>query len=177
MSDIDTEKKGLGLVFLIGFMGCGKTTWGKKLAAHTNSAFIDLDHALEEKAGMSIAEYFSSFGEEAFRKLESDILKTTPYAENTIVSTGGGLPCFFDNMAWMNTNGKTLYIKHSPKTLAHRLENSKTERPVLQGKKGDELVDFITERLAAREGYYMQARYIIDGLLISAEMLQETLSV
>ncbi|RYY32808.1 MAG: shikimate kinase [Sphingobacteriaceae bacterium] len=176
MSDVNEDKQGLGLVFLIGFMGCGKTTWGKKLAAHTGAAFIDLDHALEEKAGMSIAEYFSSFGEDAFRKLESDILKTTPYADNTIISTGGGLPCFFDNMEWMNANGKTLYIQHSPKTLAHRLENSKTQRPVLQGKKGDELIEFIAEKLAKRESFYLQAKYIIDGIEISVEMLEETLS-
>ncbi|MDN5283795.1 MAG: shikimate kinase [Mucilaginibacter sp.] len=158
--------------FLVGFMGCGKTTWGRKLAAKLGYEFIDLDHALEAKAGMSIAEYFSSFGEDAFRQLESDVLKQTEYPENVVVSTGGGLPCFFDHMQWMNTNGQTLYIKLSPKTLADRLENSKTVRPVLQGKKGEELVEFITGKLAEREDYYLQASHIVDGIDLSVEKLE-----
>ncbi|PWK77868.1 shikimate kinase [Mucilaginibacter oryzae] len=163
--------------FIVGFMGCGKTTWGRKLAAKWGCEFVDLDHVLEAQAGMSIAEYFSSFGEGAFRKLESQVLKETEYAENTVVSTGGGLPCFFDNMDWMNANGKTLYIKLSPKTLADRLENSKTVRPVLQGKKGDELVDFITGKLAERERFYLQAGNIVEGIDMSVEKLEEALGV
>lgn len=163
--------------FLVGFMGCGKTTWSRKLAAKLNYEFIDLDHILEDKAGMSIAEYFSSFGEDAFRKLESDVLKQTDYPENVVVSTGGGLPCFFDHMSWMNANGKTLYIKLSPKTLADRLENSKTVRPVLQGKHGDELVEFITAKLAEREGYYLEANHIIDGIDLSVEKLETALGI
>ncbi|QTE36855.1 shikimate kinase [Mucilaginibacter gossypii] len=161
--------------FIVGFMGCGKTTWSRKLAAKWGYEFVDLDHVLEAKAGMSIAEYFSSFGEDAFRKLESEVLKETEYAENAVVSTGGGLPCFFDNMDWMNTNGKTLYIKLSPKTLADRLENSKTIRPVLQGKKGDELIEFITGKLAEREGFYLQATNIVEGIDMSVEKLEEAL--
>jgi shikimate kinase len=156
-------------------MGCGKTTWSKKLATHLGYAFIDLDHVLQDKVGMTIAEYFSIHGEDAFRKLESSILKKTDYPENTVVSTGGGLPCFFDNLQWMNANGKTLYIKLSPKTLAERLENAKTERPVLRGKHGDELVAFITEKLAEREGFYMQATHIISGIDLSVEKIEKAL--
>ena len=163
--------------FIVGFMGCGKTTWSRKLAAKLGYEFIDLDHVLEAKAGMSIAEYFSSFGEDAFRNLESQVLKETEYAENTVVSTGGGLPCFFDNMDWMNANGKTVYIKLSPKTLADRLENSKTVRPVLQGKKGDELVEFITGKLTERERFYLQASNIVEGIDMSVEKLEEALEV
>ena len=162
-------------IFLIGFMGCGKTTWGRKLAAHLGYEFIDLDHVLQDKVGTTIAEYFAAHGEDAFRQLESSLLKETDYPENTIVSTGGGLPCFFDNLRWMNTNGKTLYIKLSPKTLAERLENSKTVRPVLQGKKGDELVAFIAEKLAEREGYYLQATHSISGIDLSVEKMAEAL--
>jgi shikimate kinase len=157
--------------FLVGFMGCGKTTWSRKLAAKLGYEFIDLDHALEAQMGMSIAEYFSSFGEDAFRKLESDVLKQTEYPENVVVSTGGGLPCFFDHMEC-----KTLYIKLSPKTLADRLENSKTIRPVLQGKKGDDLVEFITGKLAERESFYQQAHHHIDGIDLSVEKLEEAIN-
>ena len=160
-------------VYLIGFMGCGKTSWGKKLAAGLGYNFIDLDHTLEAQVGCTIAEYFASHGEEAFRKLESEVLKQTEYPENVIVSTGGGLPCFFDNMDWMNNHGQTLYIQLSPKGLASRLENAKTPRPVLQGKKGEELVEFIEHKLAERESFYLQATHYVDGIDMSVEKLAE----
>jgi len=160
-------------IFFVGFMGCGKTSWGRKLAAHLGYEFIDLDHVLEAHAGMTIAEYFSTFGEDTFRELESSILKTTEYPENAVVSTGGGLPCFFDHMEWMNANGKTLYIKLTPATLAERLEKGKAKRPVLQNRHGDELIAFITEKLAEREGFYNQATHVIDGINLSVERLEE----
>jgi len=163
----------MGLIFFVGFMGCGKTTWSRKLAAKLGYEFIDLDLVLEEQAGMSIAEYFSSFGEESFRELESAVLKQTKYPENAVVSTGGGLPCFFDHMEWMNTNGKTVYIKLSPKTLADRLENGKAKRPLLRDKHGDELIAFITDKLAERESFYLKAALIADGLHMSPEYLEE----
>jgi shikimate kinase len=162
----------MGLIFFVGFMGCGKTTWSRKLAAKLGYEFIDLDQVLEERAGMSIAEYFSSFGEDSFRELESEVLKQTKYPENAVVSTGGGLPCFFDHMQWMNENGKTVYIKLSPKTLADRLENGKAKRPLLHEKHGDELVAFITDKLAEREDFYLQAAFIADGLHLSPEYLE-----
>ncbi|WP_183575516.1 shikimate kinase [Mucilaginibacter sp. X5P1] len=166
----------MGLIFFVGFMGCGKTTWSRKLAAKLGYEFIDLDHVLEEQAGMSIAEYFSSFGEESFRELESRVLKQTKYPENAVVSTGGGLPCFFDHMDWMNANGKTVYIKLSPKTLADRLENGKAKRPLLRDKHGDELIAFITDKLAEREDFYLQAALIADGLHLSPEYLEELIN-
>jgi shikimate kinase len=162
----------MDLIFFTGFMGCGKTTWSRKLAAHLGYDFIDLDHLLEEQAGMTIAEYFASYGEEAFRILESEVLKQTAYSNNTVISTGGGLPCFFDNMSWMNAHGKTVYIKLSPKTLVDRLEKGKAKRPLLRDKHGDELLAFITEKLAEREGYYLQSDFIADGISLSVEGLE-----
>ncbi len=158
-------------IFFIGFMGCGKTTWSRKLAAHLDYAFIDLDHVLEEKAGMTIAEYFTTHGQDAFRQLESSILKETEYPENAVISTGGGLPCFFDNMQWMNANGQTLYIKLSPKTLAERLDKGKADRPLIRGLHGEELINFIAQKLAEREGFYEQATHIVNGIDMSVEML------
>jgi shikimate kinase len=160
-------------IFLIGFMGCGKTTLGRKLAARLNYTFFDLDHLLEEQAGMSVAEYFSSFGETAFRLAESEILKNTAYGDNAVISTGGGLPCFFDNMDWMKAQGTTLYIKLSPKTLASRLEHGKEARPLLRDKHGDELVAFIADKLAERESFYEQAQVIAEGLSLMAEKVEE----
>ncbi|TWR30199.1 shikimate kinase [Mucilaginibacter pallidiroseus] len=167
----------MSLVFLVGFMGCGKTSWGRKLSAALGYEFIDLDHEFEDRAGMTIPEYFTIHGEDAFRRLESDILKTTPYKTNTVVSTGGGLPVFFDNMDWMNKHGKTLYIELSPRALAGRLENAKTQRPVLQGKKGDDLVELITEKLAEREQYYLKASYHISGIDMNVEKLAQKLDL
>ncbi|MBS1501428.1 MAG: shikimate kinase [Bacteroidetes bacterium] len=162
-------------IFLIGFMGSGKTTLGRKLAARMNYEFIDLDHVLEKRVELSIAEYFSFFGEDSFRKLEREVLQKTQYPENVIVSTGGGLPCYFDNMDWMKSQGKTVYLKLSPKTLADRLESGKEERPLLQGKHGEALVAFIEQKLAEREDFYMQANIIADGLSLTAEKLEEIL--
>jgi len=169
--------QGLGLIFLIGFMGSGKTTLGRKLAAKMGYEFIDLDHKLEQKVELSIAEYFTLFGEDSFRKLESEVLKKTPYPENAVVSTGGGLPCYFDNMDWMKGHGKTVYIKLSPKTLADRLENGKEERPLLQDKHGDQLVAFIEQKLAERESFYAQANIVADGLSLTADRLEQILAV
>ncbi|WP_374949061.1 shikimate kinase [Mucilaginibacter sp.] len=167
----------MSLIFLTGFMGCGKTSWGRKLAAAVNYHFIDLDHKLEADAEMTVAQYFAAHGEEKFRRLESEILKTTVYPEKTVISTGGGLPCFYDNMEWMNNHGETLYIQLSAKALANRLENAKTPRPVLQGKKGDDLITFIDHKLAERESFYLQAKHIVNGIDMSLEVLKQTLGL
>ncbi|MEO6850861.1 MAG: shikimate kinase [Mucilaginibacter sp.] len=177
ISDSAKPLQGLGLIFLIGFMGSGKTTLGRKLAAKMGYEFIDLDHKLEQQVELSIAEYFSIFGEDAFRTKESEVLKKTIYPQNAIVSTGGGLPCYFDNMDWMNTHGKTIYIKLSPKTLADRLESGKEDRPLLQEKHGDALIDFIEKKLSEREDFYAQANMIVDGLSLTAERLEQVLEV
>jgi shikimate kinase len=162
-------------IFLIGFMGSGKTTLGRKLASRMGYEFIDLDHKLEQQVELSIAEYFQLFGEDAFRKLESEVLKKSIYPQNAIISTGGGLPCFFDNMDWMKANGKSVYIKLSPKTLADRLETGKEERPLLQDKHGDALVNFIEQKLEEREKFYSQANIIVDGLSLTAEKLEQVI--
>jgi len=166
----------MGLIFLIGFMGSGKTTLGRKLASRLGYAFMDLDDILEAREGMTIAQYFSRFGEDAFRKSESDVLKHTQYPENAVVSTGGGLPCFFDNLQWMNAHGKTIYIKLAPKILADRLKNERVERPVLIGKQGGELVAFIEQKLAEREKFYNQAAIITDGLSLTADKVVQILN-
>lgn len=162
----------MGLIFLTGFMGCGKTTLGRKLASRLGYIFMDLDHILEVQTGISIAEYFSIHGEDAFRKLESEVLKQTEYPANAVISTGGGLPCFFDNMDWMNSRGKSVYIKLSPKTLATRLDSEKTHRPLLREKHGEDLIAFIGEKLTEREPFYNRATIVSDGLSLTAEKLE-----
>lgn len=164
-----------GRIFLVGYMGCGKTTMGKKLASRLGYAFIDLDHVLEAQAGKTITQYFAEHGEADFRQLESSVLKDTVYPEKVVVSTGGGLPCFFDNMDWMKAHGQVVYIKLNAKTLAGRLENNKDDRPILRHKHGDELVAFIDEKLAEREPFYSRANIIADGLSLTAERLDHLL--
>ncbi len=158
-------------VFLIGFMGSGKTTIGKKLANYLKYDFIDLDKFIEARAGMSIVEYFALHGEESFREMERDILQNTSYSENVVIATGGGAPCYRDNMEWMNNNGRVAYLSLPPKALASRLEHSKTDRPLIRNLKGDELIEFIGSKLKEREVFYNQARFVVSGNDLTAERL------
>ncbi|MEC3880364.1 shikimate kinase [Parapedobacter sp. 10938] len=159
-------------VFLIGFMGSGKTTWGRKLALKTGRAFIDLDEEIVNETGVPIAEYFSQHGETAFRTLESRILKNLPFEQPAVVATGGGTPCYFDNMAWMNKTGKTIYLCMPPKALWSRLmQTDIAARPALGGLTGMALLDDITAKLADRTPHYQQATHIVDQLSMRLEDL------
>lgn len=158
-------------LFLIGFMGCGKTTLGKKLALQLGYQFIDMDREIEGEIGMTISQYFDQFGEDEFRKVESRVLKQKGQQDKSVIATGGGSPCFFDNMEWMNGNGTTIYISLSPNTLAKRLEKATEKRPVLNNLRGQDLEDFITDKLATREDYYKQAELIVDGIDLFADKM------
>ena len=145
-------------IFLIGYMGAGKTTLGKVLARRMNLSFIDTDHYIENRYHKKISEIFASEGEERFREIEHRILLEISEFEDVVVSTGGGLPCFSDNMAIMNRLGTTVYLETSEEELAVRLEASKNTRPVLKNRSGSELVDFIKENLDKRRAFYEQAK-------------------
>lgn len=159
-------------IFLIGFMGCGKSTLGKKLAVKLGYDFVDLDHQIEKNIGTTIGSYFAAHGEAAFRKLESETLKTFSYPANAVIATGGGTPVFFDNMDWMNANGLTLYIEMSPAALAKRLESGKEKRPLLRDLHDDALIEFIEHKLAERDGFYKQAALILDGINLNADEMR-----
>lgn len=158
-------------IFLIGFMGSGKTTLGRKLAQYLQHEFVDVDKQIEAKIGMSIAHYFHLHGEEAFRKLEREVLQSSTYPHNAVIATGGGAPCYADNLEWMQRCGKVVYLSLPPRALANRLKNSKTERPLLKDLEDEELVDFISQKLAEREVFYNRAKYIISGIDLTAEKL------
>jgi shikimate kinase len=162
-------------IFLTGFMGSGKTTLGKKLAAKLGYTFIDLDHVFEEREQLTITEYFKTYGEKRFREQESILIKTAIYPQNAVVSTGGGAPCYFDNMEWMNANGTTVYIQLPPRVLAHRLEHDSNQRPVLMDKQGDALVAFIEDKLKDREPFYQKAQITANGIGLTAEKLWRTI--
>lgn len=151
-------------VFLVGFMGSGKTTWGKKIASALDLPFIDLDQEIVANIGMSIPEYFNTYGEAEFRKLENEFLKKQA-GRRGIISTGGGTPCYFDNMAWIQENGVSLYLYHTPKSLWARLSQSDvSKRPVLEGLSGDELLLFIESKLDERAPYYEQAHIRVEQI-------------
>lgn len=151
-------------IFLIGFMGSGKTTMGKKLANRLERKFVDLDHIIVDRTGMSIPEYFKLHGEAKFRELEREVLMEQQDPQ-TVVSTGGGSPCYFDSMDWILDNGLALYLHLTPKALYMRLRQSDiSKRPALKGFTGDELLAFIEEKLAGREPFYNRAHIKIDHL-------------
>ena len=149
-------------IFLIGYMGSGKTTTGRKMASLYDCPFIDLDTRIETTTGKSISEHFI-LGEDHFRKVEQQTLHNASTDSKFILSTGGGTPCFHGNMDWMNKNGITVYLKLDPLSLFHRLKASKRPRPLLEGKSDDELLEFIKNNLAEREPVYRQARYQVKG--------------
>jgi len=159
------------LIYIIGFMGSGKTTAGKKLASLLGWTFIDLDRKIEEEAKMTIPEIFSQHGEAWFRQAESDILKGLGSEAGAVISTGGGAPCHADNMSFMLGTGLTIYLRLSPAQLVSRLSNAREERPLIKGMKGEELLGFITAKLAEREKWYTQAELIIDGFDLDIDNL------
>lgn len=159
-------------IFLIGFMGSGKSTMGKKLATKLGYDFVDLDHEIEKQIGTSIGDYFASHGEAAFRKLESENLKNFPYPQNAVVATGGGTPCFFDNMDWMNANGTSMYIEMPPAALAKRLEGGKEKRPLLRDLDEAQMIAFIENKLSERENFYKRATIIINGINLNADAMR-----
>lgn len=156
-------------IFLIGFMGCGKSTLGRKLATRLGYTLVDLDHQIEKSTKGTVAEYFSANGEEAFRELESKMLKEFDYPKNCVVATGGGTPCFFDNMDWMNANGLTVYIEMTPLSLAKRLEQGIAKRPLLSNLSEEGIVHFIENKLEERNPFYQKAAVILNGVSLTAE--------
>lgn len=162
-------------IFLIGFMGCGKSKLGKAVANKLELPFLDLDDLVEAKNQMSIPDLFAAFGEQGFRDREKQTLQEAAIANDAIIATGGGAPCFFDNMDWMNKNGVTVFIDTPVKVLADRLINARVERPLVKGKSYEELVDFIEMKLEERRPFYNQAQVVLRGVDLSAEDLIEEL--
>ena len=151
------------ILYIIGFMGSGKTTAGQKLASLLGWSFIDLDRKIEEHTGMKIPEIFSKSGEEHFRNIEAEILRSITTGSNTVVATGGGAPCYKDNMEFMLSTGLTLYLKMTSPQLASRLSASNDERPLIKNLEGRDLLDFIEMKLSEREEWYEKSHLITNG--------------
>ena len=142
-------------------MGSGKSYCGQRLAQSLKLPFVDLDDYLERQAGRSISTIFAESGEAHFRLLEQTALREVGQQKDTVIATGGGTPCFFDNLDWMNQQGITIYLQASVDLLLKRLETEITHRPLLQGKTKAELRTFIHKKLAERSSFYERASVIL----------------
>ena len=154
-------------IYLIGYMAAGKTTVGKRLAERIGWHFVDLDNAFLQIHGYTPNEYIRQFGIDAFRRKEKyvleDIADMSPY-ENVVYATGGGYPCYEDNMECLAELGTSIYLRWEARDLAKRLMlTDLNERPVLQGRTEEELLSFISPQLAAREEYYLKADHVVDA--------------
>lgn len=166
-------------IFLIGFMGSGKTYLGKQLASKLGFLFVDVDSIIENTEGVTIAQLFDSQGETYFRKIESERLQGLGKWDEVIISTGGGAPCYHDNMDWMNAHGITVYLKTDPQLLLNRLKSETENRPLLRGKTDTELLEFIINKVRERTPFYEKAKIIVqqneDGDEIIFEILKKIL--
>ena len=149
-------------IILLGYMGAGKTTIGHALAKVLRLPFYDLDWYIESRMHKSVKQIFDEKGEEWFRKIERNMLHEVAEFENVVASCGGGTPCFFDNMDYMNLQADTVYLKATPEVLYEHLQMGRTVRPLLLGKSPEEVRIFIREQLQEREKYYSKARHTLD---------------
>jgi shikimate kinase len=150
-------------IFLIGYMGAGKTTLGKAFAREMNLSFVDQDWYIEERFHKTVQEIFAERGEQGFRELERQMLHEIAEFEDVVISTGGGAPCFYDNMDFMNEKGDTVFLNVTPEVLFSRLKMASQNRPVLRGKSNEELKAFIAKTLEKRAPFYSKAKYIFNA--------------
>lgn len=163
------------IIFLVGFMGSGKSTVGQGLARRLGYSFIDMDARIEGEHGMTINEIFEKLGEKAFRKMESNLLKEMVSLQETVISTGGGLPCTGNNMDLINRKGVSIYLRMEPEALLNRLSRGKSRRPLIRHLSRQELETFIREKLGEREPVYLRAHHTISGLNFNMDELLEIL--
>ena len=169
------EETSFRRIILIGYMGAGKTTIGRALAKQLGLPFYDLDWYIENRRRKKVAQIFQEVGEEGFRQIEHNMLHEVAEFEDVVISCGGGTPCFFDNIDYMNSQGQVVYLKCQPEVLYGHLLMSKNERPLLKGKSPEELIAYITEQLKVREPYYSKAHYTLDiSLMDSNEKIQNS---
>ena len=149
-------------IFLIGFMGSGKSHWGRIWAIRHGYTFYDLDEEIERDFKMTVKEIFETQGEEKFRELERSYLRNLENKKNYLISCGRGTPCFYDNMEWMKRHGQVIYLKATPKYILARIVNETLKRPLLKKVNTSELLLFIQEKLKEREPVYLKAHHILE---------------
>jgi shikimate kinase len=160
-------------IFLIGYMASGKTRIGKELSSLTGYPFIDTDDLIQERYRISIFDFFERYGEYSFRNIERNILLETLNFPDAVIATGGGLPCFFDNLKVIRENGISVYLELDEESLVSRLSRVRKKRPLLKDKSPGELRSFIHEQLASREPFYRQATFLVPSGEKAAEEIYE----
>lgn len=162
-------------IIIVGFSGAGKSTVGRRLASRLGWQFYDTDTFIERKYHLSIPDFFEKYGENAFRICEKAVLKELLEEKQTVIATGGGTPCFFDNMDEMLQRGFVIYLKLAPQSLFTRLQQSHKERPLTKDKGDAQLQAYIETTLQARETYYNRAHLTVKGENLSLPALVEKL--
>lgn len=163
-------------IYLVGFMGCGKSSVGKKLAALLNYNFIDLDQLIEESFSLSVEEIFNSKGEESFRIMEQKCLQSTFGMDDIVVATGGGTPAFFENMNRINENGISVFIDLPPLAIEKRLRMSRKPRPLVKNLSSEELLAFVIDKSEERRPFYLSANISINGINLKPEDIIDALN-
>ena len=162
-------------IIIIGYMGSGKTTVGHALSQELGLPFYDLDWYIETRMHRTVKQIFDEKGEEGFRKIEHNLLHEVAEFEDVIMSCGGGTPCFFDNIDYINRQGETVYLKCTTDVLYKHLKMGKTVRPLLLNKTPDEVKTFIEAQLKQREPFYAKAKHIVDvSLMDNKEKIKTT---
>lgn len=150
-------------IYLVGYMGAGKTTVARKLAHRLGMDCYDTDHLFEERFKISTDDFFHKYDEPLYRKLETQILQSTERFDNAVISTGGGTACYNDNMDWMNQHGITVFLKVSPQTSYNRLLHAKVKRPLIHDKTPEQMQEFIEQHYSKRMPFYSQALLTVKG--------------
>ena len=150
-------------IYLVGYMGAGKSTAAKRLSNRLGWDVSDTDELFEAKYRISVCDFFHKYDEALYRKLESEVLKSTESLDNVVVATGGGTACYFDNMEWMNQHGLTVFLKISEKAVVDRLLHAKRKRPLAIGKSEKELTEFVQRHYIERLPFYEQARITVKA--------------
>ncbi|HUS03560.1 MAG TPA: shikimate kinase [Chitinophagaceae bacterium] len=164
-------------IFLIGFMGSGKNYWGKLWSENAGFEFVDIDELIEREKEKTIAEIFAEDGEDHFRNLETIALRSLGNKSNIIIASGGGTPCFNDNISWMNENGTSVYLQSSPENILKRLVSEKEKRPLIKNLQDEELLFYITEKIKEREFFYSKAEIILKVDDLPQNYIPEFLNV
>ncbi len=162
-------------IYIVGYMGAGKTTAARRLAQRMGWEVVDTDALFEEKYKISVNDFFNKYDEPLYRKLESEVLKATESLDHVVVSTGGGTACFFDNMDWMNQHGLTVFLRISPQAAVDRVIHSRHKRPLVEGKSEEELTEFVNQHYASRLPFYEQARITAKSEDFDIERLMEAI--
>ena len=165
------------VIFIVGYMACGKTTFGRALARRLGLDFIDLDFRIEQRHHTTITEIFRTRGQEEFRRMEAAMLREVGEIDNAVIACGGGTPCFHGNMDYMNRAGLTLFLDASVDRIVERLEQNRSKRPLMADKRPEELRAGVEEGLAPRLATYRRAHLTLPSdLLESQSQIDQTLA-